>query len=305
MEKETLSIVVPVRNRPGLIIRCLESIRSQSYRPLRVIVVDNGSTDDTAARVTEYIGRHSSQDFSVELYSEPTPGACAARNRGLREVKTRMVSFFDSDDTMRPDLAEMAMAASADADMVVWRTTLPDAGGRPRVHGSWRGSLLRRHLFNGVLSTQSYIINADFLRKAGGWNEQALVWNDWELGVRLLLSQPEIRYVDRPLVDIHPTRESITGTGFHQKRGLWERTLSIVEAELRNSGAPRHIVEAADYRRAILAAKYRAEGHPADGDALLEKTLSRTMCGLARRILLRLIYVYTANGGRGAYLLWH
>ena len=59
-----------------------------------------------------------------------------------------------------------------------------------------------------------------------------------------------------------------------------------------------------DYRRAVLAAHYRREGNRRGAKALLERALSRSGRPAWRRLLLRLLYRYTASGGRGAYYLW-
>ncbi|MDE5837351.1 MAG: glycosyltransferase family 2 protein, partial [Paramuribaculum sp.] len=97
---ELITIVLPVRNRAELLPRTLRSIAAQSLRPLKVIAVDNGSTDSTAEILSKWAQEVAPSGIDVTVLSEEKPGASAARNRGLAEVTTPYVMFFDSDDEM-------------------------------------------------------------------------------------------------------------------------------------------------------------------------------------------------------------
>ena len=302
--KETVSVVIPVRNRPELIVRCLDSVRAQSHRPIHLIVVDNASTDNTAEVVARYFESHPEPGIRYTLLREEKPGACAARNRGLSAVTSRMVYFFDSDDTMHPDLLEKGMAASEGADIVSWECRLMRPDGTSSRKSRLHGRLIRRQMFNAFFRTQAYMVDAGFLRRSGAWNEEAAVWNDWELGIRLMLAEPRHRHIPLPLADIYPQPQSITGTSFHAKAGAWENTLRIVGSEVSGRPDSRRLREMVDYRRAILAAIYAREGRKDLARELLRKTLAATSCSPARKALLRFIFRYTALGGRAAYILW-
>ncbi|MDE7412766.1 MAG: glycosyltransferase family 2 protein, partial [Muribaculaceae bacterium] len=154
-----LSIVVPVKNREKLILRCLDSVYNQSYRPIRLIVVDNDSTDATLMAVQKWKEEKESEDFSVTLLSETRPGAAAARNRGLLEVDSDYMLFFDSDDVMLPDLAITVMESfdrDKKLDMVYWRTAYINSKDEviPKRFAGF--DLIKRQIYNGVLCTISY-----------------------------------------------------------------------------------------------------------------------------------------------------
>lgn len=322
-----LTIVVPVRNRARLIGRCLDSALRQTFRPLRVVVVDNGSSDATPEAVREWVTVNKVSSnlcqqpgndprFRLDLFEEPTPGASAARNRGLAEVATDWVYFFDSDDEMVSSLAADAMEASSDADIVYWKVCVCQSG-RSRVKPFSKRRIARRHIFNGMLCTQAFMVRTEFLRGAGGWNVEAAVWNDWEVAFRLLLSGPRITVLDKVEAQIYPQKESITGTSYAAKAGAWEATLDIFDAiidrlpsERVESGpfrgyTKRRLHGMISYRRAILAALYKREGHVDLSRALMEKALSSPSLSGGRRLLLRFLSAYTSAGGRAAYLLWH
>ena len=111
-----ITIVMPVRDRASVVGRTLESIERQTFRPLSVVIVDNGSTDITPEIVEKWRRRVDGDDFKVTVVTEPRPGASAARNRGLREVESEYVMFFDSDDEMLPRHVELAAAYLAPPD---------------------------------------------------------------------------------------------------------------------------------------------------------------------------------------------
>ncbi|MDE7388508.1 MAG: glycosyltransferase family 2 protein, partial [Muribaculaceae bacterium] len=95
-EPKLITVVIPVRNRARLVEATLASVAAQSMAPARIVLVDNGSTDGTE----EVLRRWADKRTDTIVVSEPIPGAAAARNRGLREVESPYVMFFDSDDIM-------------------------------------------------------------------------------------------------------------------------------------------------------------------------------------------------------------
>lgn len=301
--KECMTIVVPVFNRPGLIERCLDSLRSQTYRPLHVIVVDNASTDDTFAHVKEWIALNQSEGLSVELLSEPTPGAANARQTGLQHTLTDKVMFFDSDDTLRSGCVASVMHSwdiSPESDIIAWPVTIHLDGAVRKTH-SIQGSLIDRHLVHSILRTQGYAVKTEFIKKAGGWKGEFSCWDDLELGMRLLMSDPKLTALSDVFVDVYHQSESITGDSFSEKAGGWETALDGIERAIRDSGRKdsRHLLNVVNYRRAILAADYAKEKHLELAMPLYQQALSATP--KEKRPLIRFAYHWTKLGLRGAF----
>lgn len=297
----SITVVVPVLNRAGLITRCLDSIAAQDLRSLHLRVVDNGSDDGTPEVVRRWIAEHAADSgLHAELLREERRGAARARRTGTEGVTTEWIYFFDSDDVMLPGLLSEAMAAGRDSDLVCWPIVVERIDGS-RYTTRMRRDIFRGQVFNSMLTTCCYMCRTSLLRRAGGWNPAAAVWDDWELGIRLLRQNPRIARLRRPGALMYRLADSITGTSFHDREGRWEEVLDMVE---RDAGDDRQLREMADYRRAILAAHYVREGYAESGRQLMARTLARTTCTPMRRLLLRLIYAYTARGGRAAYLLW-
>ncbi|MDQ5952380.1 MAG: hypothetical protein QG626_508 [Patescibacteria group bacterium] len=94
-----ISVVIPTYQHAASLPKCLDSIFAQTYRPLEVIVVDDGSTDDTQAVLARYAER-------IVSIRQENAGANPARNRGLHEAKGDYVIFCDADVTMSPGMLE-------------------------------------------------------------------------------------------------------------------------------------------------------------------------------------------------------
>jgi len=98
MVKGLVSVVIPTYNRSETIERAVDSVLDQGYKSVEVIIVDDGSKDNTAERI---LNRYS-QDSRVRYFQFPNGGVCVARNRGLREVQGEFVAMLDSDDYWLP-----------------------------------------------------------------------------------------------------------------------------------------------------------------------------------------------------------
>ena len=300
-----ITVVVPVYNRAALLVRCLDSVRNQNFRPLRLIIVDNASTDGTRTIADEWAGRYATDDFRVCVISEERQGACHARQAGLEKTETDYVMFFDSDDMMHVDMVMTAFKALDDkeVDIAAWPVNYNFLDGARRQTPGPDGDPLDSHLIHATLRTVGYAVRTDILRQAGGWGNDLKVWDDWELGVRLLSQTDRVVWIPRPMAEIYSQADSLTGLDFTSKAGEWEEALDRIENVLCTSRLPRqpHYLNLVDYRRAILAAQYSKEGSRDLAESLLERTLkeSHTLKGWQKR-LIRLLYKYTARGHRGA-----
>jgi glycosyltransferase involved in cell wall biosynthesis len=100
-----VSVVIPAYNYARFLPRAIESALTQSHSPFEIIVVDDGSTDDTQAVVARYTGPR------VRCVHQQNAGLSAARNTGIREARFPYVAFLDADDEWRPDFLAACIAA--------------------------------------------------------------------------------------------------------------------------------------------------------------------------------------------------
>lgn len=100
-----VSVIIPSFNRENVIKRSVDSVLAQTYKDFEIIVVDDGSSDNTK-KVIEQI-----QDIRVRYVWQKNAGACAARNHGIDEAKGEYIAFQDSDDVWHPDKLEKQLKA--------------------------------------------------------------------------------------------------------------------------------------------------------------------------------------------------
>lgn len=104
-----LSVIIPARNAGSTIGRAIESIKSQGVEPHEVIVVDNGSTDNTAHEAAQR-----QDSLNIKLLSCSTPGSGAARNTGIKAAEGDCIAFLDADDVWYPTKIESQLDQVAD-----------------------------------------------------------------------------------------------------------------------------------------------------------------------------------------------
>lgn len=303
-----MTIVVPVKNRATLVLRTLNSIKAQTWRPLKVIVVDNGSTDGTPDSVGEWIGRNQTEDFEVWLIRESKPGAAAARNAGLEAVDTRLMMFFDSDDIMGPSHVESIMKrfhAGDEPDLVFFRVNYHPINGEDRVTKRPGRNLMVTHICHGLLCTAGHACETALARRAGGWDENLSGWDDLEYGTRVLSEARRRVFIPDVNVHVFAQVDSITGTRFSSKRGVWERALDKIENDFSRSSHKdrKKWSRTLAYKRAILAALYMREKNKEAAAEQLKKALSNPLLSGVHRAYLKFAYRYTALGGRGSAII--
>lgn len=112
-----MSIIVPVYNQENCIEECLNSILNQSYKKLQIIVVDDGSTDNSAHIIDEY----SKDDSRIEVYHIENTGVSATRNFGISKSYGEYIQFVDADDKLRKNMTHILVKClkKNGADMVV------------------------------------------------------------------------------------------------------------------------------------------------------------------------------------------
>lgn len=313
-----ITVVIPIYNRADTLGRTLGSIERQTIPPARVILVDNNSTDSSPNIISDWAKGHG----NITVISEPTPGACPARNRGLREVDTEWTIFFDSDDEMLPSHIEdftRAISRYPQADIIgrdVLFRFIDGTTGRGYFHSG--SNAMFHHLFRGCLATQRYAGRTTLFRNCGGWNERLDGWNDLELGVRLLLASPQITQLHgSPSVITYQQQVSITGIDFSSHPERWEDSLNAIRSlflRLPDSCKLKHrYLTWLDARAIVLAAQYEREAlkSAASGDtlrskisqdlahSLYDKVMTRTSC--PKRI--SMIYRHNLTFNRLTWLL--
>jgi len=195
-----VSVVVPTHNRSSLLTLTLQSVLWQRDVDLEVVVVDDGSTDDTAEAVAGL------RDGRVRIVRHERPqGVAAARNRGAEEATAEWITFLDDDDLWAPDKLARQLQAARDTGRS-WAYTgavsidddLKVLGGMPPPSPEQIVELLPR--FDAVPGGGSnVVVHRDTLARAGRFDSRLRNTEDWEMWIRLAKLGPPA-WVCSPLV---------------------------------------------------------------------------------------------------------
>jgi glycosyltransferase involved in cell wall biosynthesis len=198
MTAPLVSIVIPTYNRAGFIGQAVDSALAQTYREKEVVVVDDGSTDNTTAALAQY-GRR------ITVVHQANAGCSAARNRGIDIAQGDIITFLDSDDLWLPNKVERQVSILGKAGETVpccWCNTLWEMANGEKVD-MFRVASLRPALDEGlwtnvsdvlatrsVLFTQAIAIRREALARLGGFDARLWVMEDYHLALRLSLMGP-------------------------------------------------------------------------------------------------------------------
>ncbi len=193
-----ISIIIPTHNRSDLVVRALESVFAQTLTPAEVIVVDDGSTDETGDVIAARFP-------SVVYINQSQRGVSRARNVGLRRATGDWVAFLDSDDEWLPRKLERQVEfLRQHGDYRVCHTNeLWIRNGRRvnpmKKHEKSGGWIFQRCLPRCVISPSSVLIHRAVFDDVGGFDEYLPVCEDYDLWLRICVRYP-VLYLSQCLI---------------------------------------------------------------------------------------------------------
>lgn len=210
-----VSAIIPTYNRVRTIGDAVDSILGQTYTNIEIIVVDDGSTDGTDARLAEYGDR-------IRVIKQKNAGPSSARNRGIAASTGEFIAFLDSDDIWLPTKIEKQVTLMSATGLAVpccvcnitmcWTdkemASFDIASLKPQIdEGLWLNApevLATRFL----LFNQGVMIRRDALNAVGGFDERLWLLEDHELALRLSLAGPWA-FIKEPLVRWRESKSSL------------------------------------------------------------------------------------------------
>ena len=229
---EVASVVLPCFNGAQWIGEAIESVLTQTYGDLELLVIDDGSTDDSKAIVASYL----SDERARYIYQE-NRGFSAAINRGLEEGRGSLIGFVGQDDLWLPRKLEMQvryLAEHKDVDMVHSSYLSVDSMGNEielidlRVPDfSTRRELMEYLFVDNFLGFETVLVKRECFREAGLFDERMMGFSDHDMWLRIA-GRFHIAYMDQPLVKKreHASQLSKVVT----ERGLRDEFLMISKA---------------------------------------------------------------------------
>lgn len=197
----TCSIVIPVFNRQSTVAKTVESCLAQDYQGIQVILVDDGSTDNSAAICTELASATYTNGKSVSLVSQENAGACAARNHGMSLATGEFLLFLDSDDVIPTNKIsrQISLMTFAKADCCICDYKTIDAS--DRLLSIYRNNLTPRQFITRLKSpsNSAILMRRSSLPPTLQWNTNLKRMQDVDFMLRYLSGVNKWVYVPEPL----------------------------------------------------------------------------------------------------------
>ena len=198
-----ISTIIPVRNRPVQLREAVQSALDQDYRPIEILVVDDGSTDDTPAVMRELAAAHPEV---VRYATQPNAGPGAARERGRQMASGEFIQYLDSDDILLPGKFRAQVAAlqsDPQADVAYGITYKREADGsrleKPyKKTGQRIPAMFPEFLVSRWWETATPLYRRSVTDKAGPWTRLSLE-EDWEYDCRVASLGGRLAWVDQPV----------------------------------------------------------------------------------------------------------
>ena len=193
-----ISVIIPTWNRVDRLANALQSVFAQSRPPAEVIVVDDGSTDDTRRLV------HSQFRDARYIYQQ-NKGVSSARNTGIQAASGDWIALLDSDDRWQPDkLEQQCEHLRARPDYKICHSDEIWIRNGKRVnpmkkHAKQGGHIFRHCLPLCAISPSAVLIHRDLFKEIGLFDEHLPACEDYDLWLRICALHP-VLYIDKPLI---------------------------------------------------------------------------------------------------------
>ena len=196
---EEISVIIPTYNRCDLLKRAIKSVIKQTITPKEIIIVDNGSTDQTYQMVSSLFPE-------INYFIEKKRGVSAARNKGILESKSKWIAFLDSDDAWKPTKLEKQMEYSV-FNQDKYRIIHTDENwyrnkkflNQLKKHKKSGGNIFKNSLQLCCISPSSVVLKKQIFDDYGLFDENLEVCEDYDMWIRITAKE-EVGFLDSPLV---------------------------------------------------------------------------------------------------------
>jgi glycosyltransferase involved in cell wall biosynthesis len=246
-----VSVIVPAFNAGAYISETIDSALRQTHRDLEVVVVDDGSTDDTSERLRAFGDR-------ISVYRQPNRGVAAARNHGASVASGEWLAFLDADDVWLPTKLERQLGCVRGAMIYSDRLNIGARGDLAEIQSEvtpmHEGDLFLPLLLEGnFITASSVLLRRDLFVALGGFFEPLRGTEDWDLWVRIAAAGHPIGLVREPLLQYRFHAQGIS----RNYAKMWPQRDRAIERALES---PRGKALPRATRRKILARTWITNG---------------------------------------------
>lgn len=193
----TVSIIMPVYNRDKIILESLNHLTKQNYRPLEVIIIDDGSNDNTLDTINSYIKKNFDEKINFILYSnKQNQGACFCRNIGIIKSSGKYIQFLDSDDFLHPEkINSQVKVLESEKNQIAISDYVYLKNGKVIRTCKNDGNLFKKISFGWSIFTASPLFRSSLIKNKIQWNEKLSMLQDKDFIFKAIMLSGEYKYV--------------------------------------------------------------------------------------------------------------
>ncbi len=210
-----VSVVIPVYNAEKYIVRAVESVLAQSYKKTEIIIIDDGSSDNSKKALTPYINSK-----TLSYFYQENKGAAAARNQGIRKAKGVYVALLDQDDewaSSKLDKQIKLLEENLEVGLVTCGSVVIEPCGKKQIRFPLvfpeRNKMIKALTLKNVVGGCSVVVvKKECFDKVGYFDETLKVCDDWDLWFRIA-ENFLIATVNEPLIKYYVLPDSLSSSG--------------------------------------------------------------------------------------------
>lgn len=214
---DLISVIIPTFNRSSVLVRAVHSVLNQTYKNFELIIVDDGSTDDTEKILAPFA--------DVRYIKTKNAGVSSARNRGVDLARGKWLAFLDSDDEWLPQKLQAQMDFFSQHPHLsivyndeIWVRNNVRVNKKVR-HQKAGGWIFAQCLEQCLIAPSSVLLSKELFLEMGGFDENFLVCEDYDLWLKIS-SKYEVGFINESLIVKYGGHEDQLSTKFHSM-DLW------------------------------------------------------------------------------------
>lgn len=213
-----VSVIVPVYNTQEYLVKCLDSLVGQTLEDLEIIIIDDGSTDESPKIIDQYYEQYQKK---IKLIRKENGGQAAARNLGIAISECEYIGFLDSDDYADPTMFQKLYekAVETDADLVECNYVyLDEQNQKMKQYGHLRPYKNQKEMFiNPLVSPWNKLFKSSILKESGVLFPEGVIYEDTAFFIQLIPRLKKVEFIQEDLI-FHILRASSTMNAVKSRR---------------------------------------------------------------------------------------
>jgi len=269
-KKSLVSVIIPTYNRGWIIKEAVDSVLAQDLKDFELIVVDDGSTDNTLEILNSF-------RYDIKVLRQSNHGVSAARNRGIAAASGHFIAFLDSDDLWLPGkLARQVDFFNSNPDAYICQTEEIWVRNNVRVnpknrHKKPAGMIFEPSLALCLVSPSAVMIRRSLFEKVGGFDETLPACEDYDLWLRISCRYP-VYLIETPLIIKRGGHNDQLSASFGLDKFRIKSLTGLIESDLLSKSQYEAAVKTLKEKCMIYAAGCRKRGR--EGEARYYMSLS-------------------------------